>query len=432
MRKYLLAACTGLLVGVGLASGQSQNRAPYLLPPIETESVAPQVFAHVLPRTNRTLENAEPISNPAICETRGPRVWGGGEYLIWWLKNSASCIPLVTTGDPVNDATAGSLGSASTRVLFNGSDLRPGPLSGMRFTVGAWLDADATWGLEASGFVFLQGRKGFAAGSDANGNPPLYVPVFLSDFGSEGKFLISDPTVPFLGKIALSATTQLWGAEANVLRNLMNQPASSVDFLIGFRYLSLNEHISLQADAANDPVNDVSSILSERFGTRNNFFGGQFGTRVEYRAGPLALELLGKVALGSTFQVSEVSGSTTLGGAGVTQAFGVASGTYPGAIFAQSSNIGRQTGSKFTIAPQVQVKLCWDVTSWLRAFASYDFLYWDNVVRPADQIDRNVNSAQSPLSPNFGNAVSPVTPAPMFNRAEFWAQGVSLGLEFRY
>ena len=141
MRKYLLAACTGLLVGVGLASGQSQNQTPYLLPQIETGSVAPQVSAQeadVLPRTKRNLEKAEPISNPAIWETRGPRLWGGGEYLMWWLKNSTSSFPLVTTGDPVNDATAGSLGSASTKVLFNGSDLRPGPLSGMRFTVGAW------------------------------------------------------------------------------------------------------------------------------------------------------------------------------------------------------------------------------------------------------------------------------------------------------
>ena len=49
--------------------------------------------------------------------------------------------------------------------------------------------------------------------------------------------------------------------------------------------------------------------------------------------------------------------------------------------------------------------------------------FLDRVVRPSDQIDPVVN-----LPPGGG----PARPAPLFRQAEFWAQGVNAGLEFRY
>jgi hypothetical protein len=304
--------------------------------------------------------------------------------------------------------------------------------SGMRLTLGGWVDPDNILGVEASGFATQYRRDGFAFGSDASGNPPLYVPIFLADFGSEGKFFISDPTVPFVGSVAITSTTQLWGAELNGLRNLLRQDGWSLDFLLGFRYLGLRDNISLTAVAANDPANDIQSLLSEHFGTRNDFYGGQLGGRLEYNIGRLTLGLVAKVAIGSTHQVEDVAGVTSLSGSGVLPVLGVAPGTYPGAIFAQPSNIGHLTGDAFTLAPQIQVKVGWDITSHLRGLVAYDFLYWNNVIRPGDQIDRNINTAQSPLSPNFGNTVNPAVPASMFNRSEFWAHGVSLGLEFHY
>ena len=141
---------------------------------------------------------------------------------------------------------------------------------------------------------------------------------------------------------------------------------------------------------------------------------------------------MGKVALGTTHQVLDVTGSTTLSGTGVAPVLGVPAGVYPGAIFAQSSNLGQRVDDKFTIAPEIRVKLGCDITRHLRGTVGYDFLYWNNAVRPADQIDRNVNSAQTPLSPNFGNPINPVAPAALFNRTEFWAQGFTFGLEFHF
>src|SRR5262249_26790973 len=146
-------------------------------------------------------EKSAPFSATAAGGGSDPRVWVQSEYLWWRLKNRSPDFPLVTTGDPVKDPTAGALGSVSTRVLERGADLDHGVFSGLRFTVGGGVDQKQIWGLEASGFLTEQRRKGFGASSDANGNPPLYVPVFLPDFGGEGKFIIADPTVPFQGSI---------------------------------------------------------------------------------------------------------------------------------------------------------------------------------------------------------------------------------------
>ena len=66
-----------------------------------------------------------------------------------------------------------------------------------------------------------------------------------------------------------------------------------------------------------------------------------------------------------------------------------------------------------------------------RLFAGYDFLYWNQVVRPGSQIDRNVNLTQSTLLGN-GALTGSASPNPLFSRTDFWAQGMTFGFEFRF
>jgi len=61
-------------------------------------------------------------------------------------------------------------------------------------------------------------------------------------------------------------------------------------------------------------------------------------------------------------------------------------------------------------------------------------LYWTNVVRPGQQIDRSLDEAQIPNFDTLGPG-SPSTlgrPAVPFRQSDFWAQGLNLGVEFRY
>jgi hypothetical protein len=141
---------------------------------------------------------------------------------------------------------------------------------------------------------------------------------------------------------------------------------------------------------------------------------------VGYCRGRFSAGLLGLVALGSTHQVVDINGSSTLAGTGAI------AGTNPGGILTQPSNIGRHTQDEFAVVPQVQLKLGCDLTRWLRATVGYDFLYWNQVVRPGDQIDRSIDVSQA----DGGPAAS--RPAALFNRTDFIAHGVSFGLEARY
>ena len=102
-----------------------------------------------------------------------------------------------------------------------------------------------------------------------------------------------------------------------------------------------------------------------------------------------------------------------------------------GGFFTQPTNIGSRQSDEFSIMPEVQAKLSWHVIPQLRAFAAYNFLYWSDVARPGGQIDRGLNLSQSP---EFGGGVlvGPARPAPLLNSTDFWAHGLSFGLELQF
>ena len=71
------------------------------------------------------------------------------------------------------------------------------------------------------------------------------------------------------------------------------------------------------------------------------------------------------------------------------------------------------------------------VTNHIRAYVGYNFLYWTNVIRPGDQIDRVVDLTFVPNSipvPFSGQN----RPQPLFKQSDLWAQGLQFGLELRW
>ncbi len=315
------------------------------------------------------------------------RFWVRGEYLLWWVKG-APMPPLVTTGTQA-DAFPGALGQASTQVLFGGSNANYGAASGFRFSLGSWQDPDQTIGLEGSGFLLERKSTGFNAGSDASGNPPLYVPIFRADLGREGVYRIADPVVGINGNVGIAAQMRLWGAEANGVLNIWRRNGMSLDALGGFRYMDLAESLSVNASVT-DFINQINDITVDRFGTRNQFYGGQFGARLGFQSGRTSFDLTGKLAMGANHETVEINGNTTQNGLGSGN-----SGAFPGGVLTQPSNIGRATQSQFGVIPEVQLRVGYQVLTNLRASVGYDFVYWNQVVRPGNQIDRNINPTQT-------------------------------------
>jgi Putative beta barrel porin-7 (BBP7) len=140
------------------------------------------------------------------------------------------------------------------------------------------------------------------------------------------------------------------------------------------------------------------------------------------------------VAVGNTQQTVDLTGGTS-----VQVGTAPSQGGQGGLLVLQGTNLGRYTRNEFSVVPEVGLTLGYQVTSWCRATVGYNFLYWTNVLRPGGTIDRGVNATYQPFSPiapgtSVGGALAgdPARPAPIFNSTDFWAQGLTLGLEFRW
>jgi hypothetical protein len=242
------------------------------------------------------------------------------------------------------------------------------------------------------------------------------------------------------GELDVRGQSRLWGAEANFIRNVIYDCECTINLLVGFRYIDLDENLSLTqtstfltsqqqafagATYAVNPGNTLS--LADRFVTRNNLFAGQVGTQIAWRKGPLTYDVFGKVAMGPNVQQIQIDGSSQL----TTATLGTI--TAPGGLLAlNGANSGRSSTGWFTIAPEVGGQVGWQITRNVKIAAGYNLLYINSVVRPGDQINTRVNPSFVPASTTFGNPSAPAEPTRTFRRTDYWAHGVTGGVEFRY
>jgi hypothetical protein len=334
----------------------------------------------------------------------------------------------VTTGPA---GSGGILGGAGTVTLFGPDSSINGPAnSGAQFTAGMWLDEDRTLGLEA-GYFFLasRGRNFGAAGTGDPGTSVLARPFFNTNTGMEDAEIVAAPGIAS-GHLSVNTSSRLQGAQGNVLCNLCCGCGYRVDLLGGFRYLGLNEGVGVTEDITVLPtvpaIGGTQFHLNDGFSTSNRFYGGQIGARGEVSRGRLFANFTGLVALGSSQEIVDITGSTR-----ITTAAGAVT-TANGGLLALPSNIGHYAHTRFGVVPSGTLNLGYQLTDHLRASVGYNFLYWSNVVRPGDQIDRAVNPTALPTNLGPGVVTGPARPSFQLRDTDFWAQGVSFGLEFRY
>jgi hypothetical protein len=365
---------------------------------------------------------------PAPCPQPSDRFWADAEYLLWFTKNS-EIPPLFTTGSPF-DAPPAALGRPGTAVLF-GPDVDQGVRPGGRFSTGYWFDDCHRFGLDGSFFFLAQDSVAFRATSDGSAGSGVlaipYLDVTPNSFtNGQNTILLALPGVS-AGSAQAFISSNLQSADVNGRSRVLRGTSGYVDVLGGFRYLRLSEALDLSADATtiDDPFNVVSLSTSSGFATRNHFYGGQLGTEAELTCGCWFLDLRSKLALGDNHETALVDGSFTFNARG--QSTTVQSGP-----FAMPSNIGSHSHDTFSFVPEIGIDLGYQIGNHLRAKCGYSLLYWTDVVRPGDQIDAamNMSQLQAPLGP--GALTGPARPAMSFKETDFWAQGVSLGVEFRY
>jgi len=401
---------------------------------------------------------------------QAPHWWTTMDYLVYFAKGQPANFPLLTTSAP-NDA--GIIGRSSTLVLAGNQDLSYNPISGFRINAGFFGDVDRRWGFEASGTVLE--HKANVTDIASGTNIPTLARPFIDSANPRviGSQVIANTNLGE-GRAVVGTTNQTWWIDATGIVNLYrSEPgtkcAISVDFLAGYRFMMIEEDLSIDTHTRLNQTGTVTPVFAigpfgvltqvgttvtpipvafggvtvstpativvqDSFKVTNRFNGGVVGLRGEARYGMFTAGTTMKLAFGNMNQRLEIQGRSGYsdlsrpnpisGGPNIGSAYG--------GLYANASNIGNYNHDEFAFMPEINLNLGVNVTRGLTAFVGYNFLYINNIARPADQMNPIVNTATVPFNANYGAANRPNVPRQIFAQDEFWIMGVNFGLMLRY
>jgi len=356
---------------------------------------------------------------------------------MWWTK-SADLPPLVTTSPAGTlQAQAGVLGQTGTSVLFGGEEVDLGVRPGARFTLGYWLSECQDSGIEAT-YLFLGNRALNFNRTSANGDPILARPFFNVETGLQDALLVAFPDVAIDSQINVGLSNELQSLELLSRDAIFQQCGQRVDFLFGYRYSRFAERLAIDQAFTAGPGSQVLAEgtvvqASDVFGASNEFHGLELGIAAQTQYCRWSLEGLAKVALGGSRSRVAIDGATTITVPGETPVKTL------GDLLAQPTNIGHYSQSNFSAIPELGLTLGCNLTGRMRATFGYSLLYWSRVARPADQIDvgkvagaSNVNVNVNPSQFSGGPLTGVPSPQHRFITTDYWAQGLTFGLDCRF
>ena len=400
-----------------------------------------------------SIDEAEFCGLP-LCSPPG-RFWLRADYLMWW-TSGIRLPPLVTTSSQgTSYDRAGVLGLPSTTILYGNGTVNTDGRSGVRTTIGMWLDCCHVWNLEFDYLTLGQRENSFERAS--TDTAILARPFFSVETapGAQTREIVSYPGQSD-GMVAVDVKEYFQSVGALVSYNLCScnsccdpcDPCDAItdmnccppllhccrtDLLVGLRYYNLSDSLGVH-EALDTRSLNISIDVHDNFAARNDFYGSELGLRTQVYRGRWSFEMLAKVAMGNNHQVVTIDGHTvaTSGSSTVTYPHeGVFAVRSNEALDAQGNVVpGVFERDVFTVIPQLGMELGYQVSCHWRAYVGYNLLFWGNVWRASDQIDLNIDPRNIPPV----NPQNPGLPFPAFpgRSTSFWAQGVNVGTEFRF
>jgi hypothetical protein len=355
-------------------------------------------------------------------------------YLMFWTRGLKT--PPLVTSSPQPPQT-GILGEPGTGVIFGDESLFTGLRSGGRLVAGVWCDSCQTFGIEGEYLALGDASLHFHAGS--RGDPVLARPFFNALTAQQDSELVAYPGV-VEGIACVESSSRFSSAGVRLRINRWCQPLCGEhacdcnvvrghrrwDLLVGYRFLRLDENLAIFEDLrSTDPEFPADFDIRDAFDTENEFHGAEFGVLYEGQFKRWSLEMWAKVALGNSHQVVRIAGNTDITDrpTGVTESF-------QEGILALRTNIGRYTQDDAAVVPELGARLGYELACGMEVTVGYTFISWSPLVRPGDQIDPVLNPNLFPelADPFFG----PMRPTFCLNETRFWAQGLTLGLGYRW
>lgn len=403
MRQLITLLCAGVM---GTASAFAQTTQT-----IETTPLP----APATPASGQPVIDACPPAQEACS-----RFHAEVELLLRWFKPVCASVPIVSTGN------TGVLGQPGTVVVVGGVPPHKFefPMTpGIQLTLG-WDRGDGAVGWEVAGFLMERASNSQHFSADANGSPGSFLPYQAPD-NTYQALPFTVPGVVTGGSTAVGST-DVWGIESNLDLPFTIERGTCTFYgkvLVGGRYLDLTDrvHITNTLRLVNDP--SALAIGSDQFSTHNQFAGPQVGSTFGLAWNKLSVEMTTKFAAGLTHQTRNIDGSPLLFASVVNPQL------LPGPLQALASNIGHERANRVTLVPELSFKSRLAVTSWCSLTLGYSLLYWNKVLCPGDQMSPLVNITQLPFQ---GPVSGPLDPKPQFNHTDYFAQGLDLGIEFRF
>ena len=210
-------------------------------------------------------------------------------------------------------------------------------------TVGTWLNPCQTFGVEGDYFAALASAT--SSYSATSSGSPILCPYYDTSLNANTN-LVFGPSVEqvalpnqIAGTVSADTFTRFQGAGVRFLFNmccgqkcianpcfpcLSGPSAYRLDFLIGYRYLQLQDGVTVNENLSSQITNSPGTFLiNDSFRSSNQFNGVDFGTMFQlFRGNRWSLSVLNKIALGNNYQTVDINGSNTTTVNGVTTTAG--------------------------------------------------------------------------------------------------------------
>ncbi len=335
-----------------------------------------------------------------------PLWWARFELLMWW-RQGRDLPPLVTSGDAsvVDSTEAGILPDAS--ILFGGGRESSQMQAGGRMDLGFWLDPSECLGV-GNRFYGL-GRDDMRFQTDSFDNPVLAIPFI--DVDTEEALLLAYPGLA-TGSVDVRGSSEVLGNDLYARFLICRDCDSRLDFVTGWSFSRINDDLRIRGNTTvtevggNIPIGTETEVF-DRFDTRNEFHGVILGLMHEYECRCWSWQTMARMSIGNMNQRVIIDGQTSIGVPGDDPEV-----TAGGLFTNPDTNIGEFSRNEFTAVTEVGLNLAYHVGPCTKLTVGYSFLYWSDVLRPGDHIDRTIGDDR---------------PAFRFNRGDYWVQGVNLG-----